>query len=70
MSSSPNTPLIEDRAADFARHNAVLLRCEALVAPGILHRLEIDPAHAPPLRRMAQDVANLAVVDPFAHSGD
>src|SRR5258706_7237104 len=61
-------PLVQDRTADFAQYNAVLLWYEALVAPGIRHRLEIDPAHAAPLRRMVQDVANLAVVDPFAHS--
>src|SRR5260370_8925609 len=63
-------PLIEDRTADFAQYNAVLLRYEALIAPSILHRLEIDPAHAAPLRRRAQYIADLAVVDPFAHSGN
>src|SRR5260370_27416360 len=63
-------PLVQDRTADFAQYNAVLLWYEALVAPGILHRLEIDPAHAAPLRRMAQDIADLAVVDPFADSGN
>src|ERR1700722_12033813 len=44
-----DAPLVEDRTADFAQYNAVPLRYEALVAPGILHRLEIDPADAAPL---------------------
>src|SRR5260370_29761237 len=52
-------PLIEDRTADFAQYNAVLLRYEALIAPSILHRLEIDPAHAPPLPRIAHDIPRL-----------
>jgi hypothetical protein len=52
-------PLVENRTADFAQYNAVLLRYEALVAPSTLHRLEIDPAHAAPLRGMPQDIADL-----------
>src|SRR5260370_35014557 len=63
-------PLIEDRTADFAQYNPVLLRYEALVAPSILHRLELDPWHAAPLRRMAQGIADPAVVHPFADSGN
>src|SRR5947207_14264143 len=65
-----NPPLVEDRPADLAQYNAVPLRFKALVAHDILHRLEIDPAHAAPLPRMAQDVTDLAVVYPFAHGGD
>jgi hypothetical protein len=67
---SKDAPLVEDRTADFAQHNAVLIRYEALVGPGILHGLELDPAHAAPLRRVAQDIAALTVIDAFAHSGN
>src|SRR5262249_656308 len=65
-----DAPLVEDCAADLAQYDAVPVRDKTLVAPGILHGLKIDPAHAAPLRCMTQDIADLTIVDAFSHCGD
>ena len=52
----------DDPAADVGEHDAVARRVEALVAAGVLDRLEGDAAHAFPLQREVDDLAQLVVV--------
>src|SRR5437762_8677786 len=68
--AAENAPLIDDGLTDFRQHYAVALGVEAIVAAGVLHRLERDAAHAGAALGIAQDVADLVVVDAFANDAD
>ncbi|GMO61228.1 hypothetical protein BwSG20_16410 [Bradyrhizobium ottawaense] len=63
MSLSSKHAGFDDALADLRQHDAVGIFVEILVAAGVLHRLQRDAAHACPGQRVADDVADLGIVD-------
>ena len=71
MSSAREAALLLDQAAaDVGEQHAVAVLVEAEIAAGILHRLEGDAAHAGPGEGVADDLADLAVIDALLEHGD
>ena len=63
-------PGLGDPAPHLGQHDPVRAGLIALVAPGILDRLERDAPHAAPLQREAHDVGDVRVVHALLHRDD